>query len=109
MLWGTLFPVISEAVSGEKITVGAPFFNKVNIPIGLVLLFLTGVGPLFAWRRTSVDSLKKNFLWPAVAVAGAGGVLVALGMRHFYATGAASCSACLSRSRFWSSSTAAAA
>ncbi len=86
VLWGTLFPVISEAVSGEKITVGAPFFNKVNVPIGLVLLFLTGVGPLFAWRRTSVDSLKKNFLWPAVASLVLGVVLVALGMRHFYAT-----------------------
>ena len=87
VLWGTLFPVISEAVSGEKITVGAPFFNKVNVPIGLVLLFLTGVGPLFAWRRTSVDSLKRNFLWPAVASLALGVVLVALGMRHFYATG----------------------
>jgi cytochrome c-type biogenesis protein CcmF len=85
VLWGTLFPVISEAVSGEKITVGAPFFNKVNVPIGLVLLFLTGVGPLFAWRRTSVDSLKKNFLWPAVASLALGALLVALGMRHFYA------------------------
>ncbi|MEX2300066.1 MAG: heme lyase CcmF/NrfE family subunit [Bryobacterales bacterium] len=86
VLWGTLFPVISEAVSGEKITVGAPFFNKVNVPIGLVLLFLTGVGPLFAWRRTSVESLKRNFLWPAVASLALGAVLVALGMRHFYAT-----------------------
>jgi cytochrome c-type biogenesis protein CcmF len=85
VLWGTLFPVISEAVSGEKITVGAPFFNKVNIPIGLALLFLTGVGPLFAWRRTSVESLKKNFLWPAVASLVLGAVLVAFGMRHFYA------------------------
>jgi cytochrome c-type biogenesis protein CcmF len=85
VLWGTLFPVISEAVSGEKITVGAPFFNKVNVPIGLVLLFLTGVGPLFAWRRTSTESLKKNFLWPAVASLALGAVLVALGMRHFYA------------------------
>jgi cytochrome c-type biogenesis protein CcmF len=85
VLWGTLFPVISEAVSGEKITVGAPFFNKVNVPIGLVLLFLTGVGPLFAWRRTSTESLKKNFMWPAVASLALGAVLVALGMRHFYA------------------------
>jgi cytochrome c-type biogenesis protein CcmF len=85
VLWGTLFPVISEAVSGDKITVGAPFFNKVNVPIGLVLLFLTGVGPLFAWRRTSVESLKRNFLWPAVASLALGVLLVALGMRHFYA------------------------
>jgi cytochrome c-type biogenesis protein CcmF len=85
VLWGTLFPVISEAVTGEKITVGAPFFNKVNVPIGLLLLFLTGVGPLFAWRRTSLSSLKKNFLWPAVVSLVLGAVLVAFGMRHFYA------------------------
>ena len=51
VLWGTLFPVISEAVTGEKISVDAPFFNRVNIPIGLFLLLLTGVGPLIAWRQ----------------------------------------------------------
>ena len=67
VLWGTLFPVISEAVTGEKISVDAPFFNRVNIPIGLFLLFLTGVGPLIAWRRSSVESLKKAFLWPTVS------------------------------------------
>ena len=67
MLWGTLFPVISEAVTGEKISVDAPFFNKVNIPIGLFLLFLTGVGPLIAWRRSSLESLKRAFLWPTIA------------------------------------------
>ena len=61
VLWGTLFPVISEAVTGEKISVDAPFFNKVNVPIGLFLLFLTGVGPLIAWRRSSIESLKKAF------------------------------------------------
>lgn len=66
VLWGTLFPVISEAVTGEKISVDAPFFNKVNIPIGLFLLLLTGVGPLIAWRRSSWESLKRAFLWPAV-------------------------------------------
>ena len=73
MLWGTLFPVISEAVTGEKISVDAPFFNRVNVPIGLFLLFLTGVGPLFAWRRTSVGSLKRNFTWPLLGGAGAHG------------------------------------
>ena len=70
VLWGTLFPVISEAVTGEKISVGTPFFNRLKIPIGLFLLFLTGVGPLFAWRRTSVESLRRNFLWPAHRWAG---------------------------------------
>ena len=56
VLWGTLFPIISEAVRGEKITVGAPFFNTVNVPLGLLLLALTGVGPLIAWRRASVSN-----------------------------------------------------
>ncbi|MCC7497415.1 MAG: heme lyase CcmF/NrfE family subunit [Bryobacterales bacterium] len=85
VLWGTLFPVLSEAVTGEKITVGAPFFNRVNIPIGIFLLLLTGVGPLIAWRRSSLDSLKRNFLHPAIAALVLMAALVAAGMRHFYA------------------------
>lgn len=85
VLWGTLFPVISEAITNEKISVGPPFFNKVNVPIGLLLLFLTGVGPLFAWRRTSVESLRRNFQWPAIWALGLGAVLVMLGIREFYA------------------------
>src|SRR6516165_844854 len=67
VLSGTLFPVFSEWFSGSRISVGAPFFNKVNIPLGLLLLFLTGVGPLLAWRKTSGESLRRNFLWPTVA------------------------------------------
>jgi cytochrome c-type biogenesis protein CcmF len=84
VLWGTLFPVITEAVQGVKISVGAPFFNKVNIPIGLLLLFLTGVGPLFAWRKTSLASLRKNFLIPGVLALAVGAVLFAFGVRVFY-------------------------
>ncbi len=61
VLWGTLFPVISEAVTGEKISVDGPFFNRVEIPIALGLMLLTGVGPLIAWRRSSVESLQKAF------------------------------------------------
>ncbi len=64
VFWGTIFPVITEAVQGTKITVGAPFFNQVTIPIGLFLLFLTGVGPLLAWRKTSKQNLKNNFTVP---------------------------------------------
>lgn len=85
VLWGTMFPVITEAVMGEKVTVGAPFFNKVNIPIGLFLLFLTGVGPLIAWRRSSWDSLKRAFFWPTICFAVTVAVLVGFGVRHFYA------------------------
>src|SRR5438309_10383327 len=61
---GTLFPVLSEWVRGTKISVGVPFFNLINLPIGLFLLFLTGVGPLLAWRKTSMASLRTNFDWP---------------------------------------------
>jgi cytochrome c-type biogenesis protein CcmF len=85
ILWGTLFPVISEWATGEKISVGAAFFNRINIPIGLFLLFLTGVGPLFAWRRTSLDSLRRNFQWPLIAGLVLVIALFAAGMRHPYA------------------------
>jgi cytochrome c-type biogenesis protein CcmF len=85
VLWGTLFPVFSEWFQGSKITVGPPFFNKVNIPIALFLLFLTGVGPLLAWRRTSFSSLKRNFAWPLGTGLVAGAIAFAFGYRHFYA------------------------
>jgi cytochrome c-type biogenesis protein CcmF len=85
VLWGTLFPVISEAVSGEKISLDQPWFNRLMIPIGLFLLFLTGVGPLFAWRRTSRESLQRNFMWPGIASLVLVGALMAAGMRNFYA------------------------
>ncbi|MEP6539513.1 MAG: heme lyase CcmF/NrfE family subunit [Bryobacteraceae bacterium] len=85
ILWGTLFPVISEAVTGEKISVDGPFFNRVNIPIGLFLLFLTGVGPLIAWRRSSIESLKKAFFWPVVVSFALIAALMIGGMRHPYA------------------------
>jgi cytochrome c-type biogenesis protein CcmF len=81
VLWGTLFPVLSEWVQGTKVTVGPPFFNRVNIPVALLLLLLTAVGPLLAWRRTSVESLKRNFFWPAIGALGIGVLLVVLGLR----------------------------
>ncbi len=84
VLWGTLFPVLSEAVQGSKISVGPPFFNKVNVPIALFLLLLTGVGPLLAWRRTSFDSLKRNFGWPLLGGILAGAVAFPLGFRNIY-------------------------
>ncbi len=83
---GTLFPVLSEWVRGTKISVGAPFFNKVNLPIGLFLLFLTGVGPLLAWRKTSMASLRKNFGGPLLVGIAAGVVGVVMGLRDFYVT-----------------------
>ena len=84
VLSGTLFPVFSEWFTGNRISVGAPFFNKVNIPLGLLLLFLTGVGPILAWRKTSTESLKRNFGWPVLAALIAGVILAALGVRQFF-------------------------
>jgi len=66
VLWGTWFPKISELVQGNKVTVGAPFYNRVAIPVALLLLILTAIGPLLAWRKTSFESLKRNFLWPTI-------------------------------------------
>ncbi len=84
VLSGTLFPVLSEWVTSSKISVGAPFFNKINIPIGLLLMFLTGVGPLLAWRKTSLESLKRNFGWPLAVGLAAGLIAYPLGWRDFY-------------------------
>jgi cytochrome c-type biogenesis protein CcmF len=66
VLCGTLFPILSEAVRDVKMNLGAPFYNKVMVPIGLFLIFLTGVGPLLAWRSTSVGSIVRNFRFPAI-------------------------------------------
>jgi len=85
VLWGTLFPVISEAVTGDKISLDADWYNRLMVPIGLFLLFLTGVGPLFAWRRTSVESLRRNFQMPGIAMLVLVIALFAAGMRHPYA------------------------
>jgi cytochrome c-type biogenesis protein CcmF len=72
VFFGTVFPLLSEAVRGVKVSVGMPFFNQVNVPLFLGLLFLMGVGPLIAWRRASLESLKRNFLWPvALGIAAA--------------------------------------
>ena len=81
VLWGTLFPIISEAVKGVKITYGAPTFNFVNIPLGLVLLLVTGIGPLIAWRRASTANLKRQFALPVTAGVFALLIFLVAGMR----------------------------
>jgi cytochrome c-type biogenesis protein CcmF len=85
VLWGTLFPVLSEYVQGSKVTMGAPFYNRVNLPIGLFLLFLTGIGPLLAWRSTSLRSIRRNFVLPGIAMAVAFVVVIAAGVRPWSA------------------------
>ena len=64
VLWGTVYPALSEAIGNQKVSVGASYFNSVMVPLGLLLLALTGVGPLMAWRRTSPRALLKTFAWP---------------------------------------------
>jgi cytochrome c-type biogenesis protein CcmF len=81
ILWGTLFPILSEYVVGNKVTVGAPWYNQVAIPIGLFLLFLTGVGPLLPWRSTSLRSVRRNFILPSIALWATAIVCLAVGVR----------------------------
>lgn len=85
ILWGTIFPLVSEAFTGQPIAVGPPFFNKVNIPIGLVLLALTGIGPVIAWRRATRRNLKRNFAVPVVSGLVVVGIFLVLGVRNGYA------------------------
>ncbi|MEE9465060.1 MAG: cytochrome c biogenesis protein CcsA, partial [Candidatus Neomarinimicrobiota bacterium] len=67
ILWGTMFPILSEAVRGTKITVGSPYFDRITTPMGMILLLLVGVGPMLAWRRTSLGTVKRNFIIPTSA------------------------------------------
>jgi len=87
VFWGTWFPKISELFSGAKVTVGPPFYNSVAVPVALLLLLLTAVGPLLAWRRTSVESLKRNFLWPSIAALAVGLLMIIFGVRPWKDSG----------------------
>jgi cytochrome c-type biogenesis protein CcmF len=90
VFWGTIFPVLSEAVRGVKITVGPPFFDRVNKPLALGLLFLMGVGPLIAWRRTTPQNLLRSFAAPAALGVATGIALFVAGVRAWYVLAAIS-------------------
>lgn len=75
ILWGTIFPLITQVFTKQQVTVGAPFFNQVNIPIFLVLLFVIGLCPLLAWGKTSLKSILDNFLLPLIFALVGGGLL----------------------------------
>ncbi len=81
VLFATMFPTLSEAVTGERLTVAAPFFNRWMLPIGLMLLTLTGIGPLLAWRKSTTSNLVYQLKWPVVAFAVTALGLFALGVR----------------------------
>jgi len=80
VMFGTLFPLITEGITGQTITVGPPYFNRINLPLGLALLALMGIGPVIAWRKASRRNLVKNFVTPTIV-----GIAVAL---CFYLLGA---------------------
>jgi len=86
VLFATMFPTLSEAVTGERLTVGPPFFNRWMTPVGFILLFLTGVGPLLAWRKSSLGNLRTQFLWPVLAGGVTAGATAAAGIA-FWASG----------------------
>ncbi|MFN2383700.1 MAG: heme lyase CcmF/NrfE family subunit [Gemmatimonadota bacterium] len=83
--WGTFFPFIAEVATGERISVGPPFFNQVIAPFSLALLLLVGIGPVIAWRRASRRSLTRNFRTPLVALGVAGVAALLLGIHAWYA------------------------
>src|SRR5215510_7032994 len=81
--FATMFPTLSEAVTKTRITVAAGFYNKWMLPIGLILLFLTGLGPLLAWRKSTLANLRDQFLWPVSGLVVAVGGLFAFGLREW--------------------------
>lgn len=85
VFWGTIFPLVSEAVRGTKVTVGIPFFNKVEAPILLSMMFVMAVCPLLAWQRSSVKNLQKNFLLPAFLSIAAMTLMVMMGLQKAWA------------------------
>jgi cytochrome c-type biogenesis protein CcmF len=87
ILWGTLYPVLSEYVQGNRVTVGAPWYNRIAIPIGLGLLALMGLGPLLAWRSSSLRSIRRNFVLPSIATITTAVALLAIGERPWQEQG----------------------
>jgi cytochrome c-type biogenesis protein CcmF len=81
VLFATMFPTLSEAVTGERLTVGPPFFNRWMLPIGLLLLLLTGIGPLLAWRKSTLASLRQQFMIPTLAAVAVAAALAVGGVR----------------------------
>src|SRR4051812_48885937 len=79
VFWGTFFPLISEAVTGDKASVGPPWFDRYTVPLALLLVLLSGIGPVIAWRRATPANLRRNFVAPTAAAAAVGVLLVPAG------------------------------
>ena len=85
VLWGTIFPMINEAASGVRISLGPPFFNQIMIPVGLALLLMMGIGPLIPWRRASWSAMRRIFTVPLGLGIAAAAILLVFGVTHAYA------------------------
>jgi cytochrome c-type biogenesis protein CcmF len=83
VLLGTVFPLIAEALNGDRLSVGAPYFNKMTMPVGFVLLFLMAIAPVLPWRKASGELLRTRLQWPAWAAALTVVLCVAFGRRGF--------------------------
>ncbi len=81
--FATMYPTLSEAITNTRVTVGKEFYNKWMLPIGLILLFLTGLGPLLAWRKSTLTNLRDQFLWPVTGLVVGLGALFAAGLREW--------------------------
>jgi cytochrome c-type biogenesis protein CcmF len=85
VLLGTLFPILAEAVRGVKVSVGAPFFNRMTIPLCVALLLLVGIGPMLPWRVANMDEFKRKLIKPGDrGCARPGPSTLVLGMRDFW-------------------------
>ena len=84
VLIGTLFPLVVEAVNGARVTVGAPFFDVVSLPMWMLVLFLMGIGPLLPWRRADHQTLARNLAWMTGGAALAAATGLAFGLREVY-------------------------
>ena len=84
VFFGTMYPVLSEAISGVRVQIGPPFFQRMAGPLALLLLLLIGIGPLIAWRRATWTNVRKSFVWPASAALVTAPLVWLAGLRAFY-------------------------
>jgi cytochrome c-type biogenesis protein CcmF len=80
VLFATMFPTLSEAITGHRLTIATVFYARWMAPVGIILLFLTGIGPLLAWRKSTLTNLRRQFLWPVTSTALTGTLLAMLGL-----------------------------
>src|SRR5260370_17576226 len=86
IVWGTRFPLISDAFSHQTMTVGPPFYDQVSRPLFIVLILAMGIGPLLAWRRTSTRALRRNLAIPAFPAAVCAALLPVVGIRDIWSS-----------------------